>query len=105
MEIKKIKKSEDGMNWLSLVLDNIFSPIETFVRGTVETFHGAAHKFTTEIMRKAFLLSFPVLGVFFLFSGLGEMMSVVYNKPGLGEIIMGFFTLLLSLVVYVFHKK
>lgn len=96
-------KREHG--WIPNLLDGVFGTIHNFVEGTVGSIHDAAHEFTRGLMHRAFLFLMTLFGIYFLCAGLAEMMSVVYQKPGIGGIAIGISVLLIVWVIQVFRKK
>lgn len=105
MDTKKGKKEDGANGWLPAILDGVFGSIQTFVQGTVEGIHNVAHEFTDGLLRKIFLFIFFLVGIVFLFSGMAEMISLAYRRPGAGEIIIGIFVLLITWVVYAFKRR
>lgn len=108
MTEKKITKTEKngvGTRWINHLLDNVFGTIQTFVEGSINSVHEAVHGFTRQLVKRAFLLYFALFGVTLVCVGLAEFLSVVYRMPGMGEMVVGAFVLLIALVGYAFHRS
>lgn len=104
---KKITKkaSPIGTRWINHLLDNVFGTIQTFVEGSINSVHEAVHGFTRQLVKRAFLLFFALFGVTLICVGFAEFLSILYKMPGVGEMVVGAFVLLIALVGYAFHRS
>ena len=105
MEEKTTTKTENGeSHWKELLLETVVRSIQSFFDGTMKSFHQAVHAFTDNLARRIFLVLFSFLGIVFLLLGLAKLLSAIYRLPGIGELIVGAFILLIALVMYAFRR-
>lgn len=100
----RVKKDDEGSGWTGLLLDTVLKGIQSSFDGVLGRAHQAVHAFTQKLARQIFIFFFAILGLIFLLVGLAQLLGAAYRFPGAGEVMMGVFILLISLVLYVFSR-
>ena len=107
MEEKKEARKQDsnGHGWVPSLLENVFGTIRSFVEGTVGVVQMAVQEVTGGLMKRLFFFLSIICGAYFLLTGVAQMLSFVARRPGMGEMMIGFFILFTCWVIHVFTKK
>ncbi len=104
-EEKKTVRAKKESGHTGLFLEIIFQSIRSFIDGTIESMHQAAHRFARNLMRRTAAFFFCLVGLAFIFAGFAKLLNAVYPLPGVGEATVGVFMLLLASVLYAFSRE
>ena len=104
MEEKTTRKTKASGSWTGIFLESIFGGLQSLLEGMFGGLREMAQAFTRRLARQTFLLLFAFLGSIFLLIGGAEFISARYQVPGVGEMFIGIFILLISLVAYLVTK-
>lgn len=104
-ETKKTTQTKKESSHSGFFLEIIFQSIRSFIDGTIESMHQAAHRFAQSLMRKTAAFFFCLIGFAFIFAGFAKLLNAVYPLPGVGEATVGVFMLLLASVLYAFSRE
>ena len=104
MEEKTTKKTKESVSWTGILLESVFGGFQSLIEGMFGGLREMAQAFTRRLARQTFLLLFAFLGSVFLLVGGAEFISARYQLPGVGEMLVGIFILLISLVAYLATK-
>lgn len=100
----KREKKEDGDGnmfgaaIMSLLTGVLFGKVQEFFSGVFLSAKDATEAYVKHMIQKLIIGLSVVVGLLFILIGLAQVISYVYQKPGLGEIIVGGAILILSLV-------
>lgn len=100
---KRGRNEDSGLT--KFLMENIFVVVKSFVDKMFDSAQETAAVFTKNLIIRATLVVFIVVGIVFLLVGVARILSSQYQIPGGGEALVGLLVLLISFVLYGFIKK
>jgi hypothetical protein len=105
-EGNKTKKEKGGGEWSSSwIFETVFGSVRSLVESLIGSVSAGIDDVVTRIARRAFAMMLAVFGLWFLLSGFAEMLSFLYDVPGLGEILVGILVFGSAVLFSAFWKK
>jgi hypothetical protein len=102
---KREKGSEAGEWPFQWILDMLLGTVQSFVDGVTESVTESVKSAMSQVMQKTVIFFLLLVGMFFLLGGFAQILSVFYQLPGMGEVVVGFLTLMMALLFSVIWKK
>ncbi len=103
-EQKKRKGILAGLD-LSWIFEMVFGSAQSFVAKFFAGISEGVEDLAQKLVRRGFVLSLVVFGLWFLFQGVAYFLSSFYGVPGSGEMIVGAAVLALAMGLTIFWKK
>jgi hypothetical protein len=113
MFTKKDKTEENplfgaiGAIFTSILLTPVLSKAEDFLYNALAQVKETTNEYFKELSQALVLLAAAFAGVIFILVGISAFLNDLYQRPGIGQLIVGAAILLVTLVWYVMpsHKK
>lgn len=103
-EQKKRKSILSGLD-LSWIFEALLGSAQSFVAKFFAGVSEGVEDMARKLVRRGFLLSLIVFGIWFLLQGVAYFLSAYYGVAGSGELIVGSVVLAIALGLTIFWKK
>lgn len=93
------------MSWIKLLFESIFGSMEAIVEGMIANAKESTANFIRDIVRSIFVLFLAFLGLVFLLIGVARLLDGFMHMAGFGEVVVGLFVFMVSLLIHFLGKR
>jgi len=93
-----------GGGLLALLAGAALSGVTSIVDSAVSSAQSVVRSLVVQAVKSALILALMFCGIAFMLFGVARILDALYQMPGMGELIVGFAALTLSLIAYLFNK-
>ena len=104
---KKQEATESGDRWafIPYFVERMFGTIESFVERLTDIASDRAEHLINRAIQRLFALLLLGVGITFLLTGGAEVINGLVNFPGVGQMVVGTFILLVTSIVMLFTRR
>ncbi|MFZ1626915.1 MAG: hypothetical protein WAT81_03890 [Candidatus Moraniibacteriota bacterium] len=104
-KLKEEKESPDRWSFISYFVERMFGTVESFIERISIVAEDRAQSVINRAIQRLFGLLLLGVGIVFLLSGGAQVINQIVQFPGIGQIAVGGFILLVTGIVMLFSRR
>lgn len=102
---KEVGEENDRWSFIPYFVERMFGTVESFVERLTDIASDRAERLVNQAIHRLFALLLLGVGITFLLSGGAEVINGLVKFPGVGQMVVGTFIVLVTSIVMLFGRR